>query len=96
MRRIQHVHGLKHITDMFPDLDHYQYDPKEVTCPAFISWAEKDDIAVESKRFYETCGSTVKKFVQYKEKDGSHEHCEAANRASFNQDAFDWLEELWG
>jgi Alpha/beta hydrolase family len=95
IRRSLHVHGLKNLTDMFPEMDQYKLDPKEVTCPVFVSWAEKDDIACESRDFYERGGSEVKKFVQYKEKDGSHEHCEAGNRSLFNQDALDWLEELW-
>jgi len=95
LRRVKHVHGLDKLTDMFAELDHFKLDPAQVTCPVFVSWAEKDDLAVEAREFYERCGATVKKFVQYREEDGSHEHCEAANRASFNQDAFDWLEELW-
>jgi alpha-beta hydrolase superfamily lysophospholipase len=95
LRRTQHVHGFKKIVDMFEELDKYELDPKLVTCPVFVSWAEKDAIASESKEFYEKCGSEKKKFVQYKEVNGSHEHCEAGNRSPFNQDAFDWLEELW-
>lgn len=80
---------------MFDEMDKFELDPAEVTCPVFISFAEKDVIASEAKEFYDKCGSQVKKFVQYKEEDGSHEHCEAGNRSSFNADWLDWLEELW-
>lgn len=95
LRRNLHVHGLKNAVDMFDEMDKFELDPAEVTCPVFISFAEKDVIASEAKEFYDKCGSQVKKFVQYKEEDGSHEHCEAGNRSSFNADWLDWLEELW-
>jgi alpha-beta hydrolase superfamily lysophospholipase len=95
MRRIKHVHGLASVTAMFEELDKFELDPVEVTCPIYISFAEHDDIAVDAEEFYRKCGSKIKKFVRYTEADGSDEHCEAANRASFNQDALDWLEELW-
>jgi alpha-beta hydrolase superfamily lysophospholipase len=95
IRRILHVHGLKDVTEMFPELDKFSLDPKQVTCPVFVSFAEGDAIATEAKEFYDRCGSEKKKFVQYKEKDGSHEHCEAGNRSSFNADWLDWLDELW-
>ena len=95
IRRMLHVHGIKQVTDMFTVLDGYRLNPKEVTCPVFVAFAEADHIAGEAKLFYETCGAEKKKFVQYKEETGSHEHCEAGNRSSFNADWLDWLEELW-
>lgn len=95
IRRIQHVHGLNNLSDIFEELDKFELDPAQVTCPVFVSFAEKDEIAMEAKEFFEKCGSEKKKFVQYTESNGSAEHCEAANRSSFNADAFDWLEELW-
>lgn len=95
IRRIQHVHGLKNIADMFTELDRFELDPTQITCPIFISWAEKDEIAIESKELYEKVASEKKKFIQYTEVNGSAEHCEAGNRSSFNADAFDWLDELW-
>lgn len=95
MRRIKHVHGLANITDMFTELDKFELDPAEVTCPIYVSFAENDTIACEAEEFYKNCGSKVKKFVRYTEATGSDEHCEAANRSSFNQDSLDWLEELW-
>jgi|SRR5579862_1069230 len=95
LRRNMHVHGLKNLVDMFDEMDRFKLDPKLVTCPVFVAFAEKDFIASEAKKFYDTCGSEKKVFVQYREVDGSHEHCEAGNRSSFNGDWLDWLEELW-
>ena len=95
LRRILHVHGLKDINSMFPELDKFHYDPKDVTCPAFISFAEKDLLAQECEEFEKHIGSTEKKLVRYTEEEGAEEHCEAGGRALFNADAFDWLEELW-
>jgi pimeloyl-ACP methyl ester carboxylesterase len=95
LRRIQHVHGLQNMIDMFTELDKFELDPSQITCPIYISWAEKDELATESKELYERVSSEKKKFVHYKETDGSAEHCEAANRSSFNADALDWLDELW-
>jgi pimeloyl-ACP methyl ester carboxylesterase len=95
IRRIKHVHGLENLNDIFEELDKFQLDPAEVKCPTFVAWAEKDEIAIEAKEFYERCGAEKKKLVRYTEVDGSAEHCEAGNRSSFNGDALDWLEELW-
>ena len=95
LRRIQHVHGLKNVIYIFPELDKFEPDPTQITCPIYISWAEKDELAIESKELYERVASENKKFVHYKEADGSAEHCEIANRSSFNADALDWLDELW-
>jgi pimeloyl-ACP methyl ester carboxylesterase len=95
IRRIQHIHGFKTIGDMFTELDKFELDPSLITCPIFVSWAEKDELAIESKELYEKVKSEKKKFVHYTEENGSAEHCEAANRSSFNADALDWLDELW-
>ena len=40
-------------------------------------------------------GQRLRSLYSIRQKDESHEHCEAANRSTFNQDALDWLEELW-
>jgi pimeloyl-ACP methyl ester carboxylesterase len=95
LRRIKHVHGIENITDMFAELDKFELDPALITCPAFVSYAEADDLASESQEFYDRLGSEKKKFVRYYAENGSGEHCEGGNRASFNQDALDWLDELW-
>jgi alpha-beta hydrolase superfamily lysophospholipase len=94
-RRNLRVHGLKELDEMFPEWDKYCYDPKDVTCPIFISFAEKDAIAADSKDLYEQVSSSEKKFVMYTEANGSHEHCESGNRASFNADCLDWLDDIF-
>lgn len=94
-RRNLHVHGVKGIDDMFPEWDRFTLDPKAVTCPIYISFAEGDAIASESKALYEQVSSSEKKFVVYTEASGSHEHCEIGNRAAFNGDALDWLDDIF-
>jgi len=83
------------MVDMFPEWDKYCYDPKGVTCPIFISFAEKDATAVDSTALYEQVSSSEKKLVVYTEATGSHEHCESGNRATFNADCLDWLDGLF-
>jgi len=95
IRRILHVHGLKDVNDMFTELDKFHLDPQEVTCPAFIAFAEKDLIAQECAEFEKRIGSKEKKLVRYTEHEGAEEHCEAGCRALFNENAFDWLEEIF-
>jgi alpha-beta hydrolase superfamily lysophospholipase len=96
LRRIQHVHGLEQIDEhLFEELDKYVLDPTQVTCPTFVSFADKDEIAIEAKEFFEKCGAEKKVVVEYKEEFGSGEHCECGNRSSMNADCFNWLEELW-
>jgi len=94
-RRTLHVHGIKEMADMFPEWDKYCYDPNSVTCPIFISFAEEDAIAVDSKALYEQVSSSEKEFVVYTEATGSHEHCESGNRAAFNADCLDWLDGIF-
>ena len=80
---------------MFPEWDKFTLDPKAVTCPIYISFAERDALASESKALYEQVSSEKKKFVVFTEATGSHEHCESGNRAAFNSDALDWLDDIF-
>jgi len=68
-----------------------------VTCPTFVSFAEDDDIASEAEEFYSKVSTPEgqKKFVRFEAKHGAGEHCEVGSRAAFNQEALDWLDELW-
>lgn len=95
LRRGKHVHGLSDYVSIFAELDKFVLDPAEVTCPTFVAYAEKDDLAVEAQDFYDKVGTKTKKFVRFLEAEGSGEHCECGNRAGLNQQAFDWLDELW-
>ena len=96
LRRNLMVHGLADPLEYFRMAPQYSLKgiEHEIRCPTFVCNTDADDLAVDAPKLFEALTCPNKKYVEFKGADGAGDHCEAAARTAFHQQAFDWLDEV--
>lgn len=97
MQRGLCVRGVETLGEYLLDLARYRVSDvvQQICCPTLVASAEGDPASAGADRLYEalTC---PKRRVHFTAADGTRGHCEGGNRSRFNQQAFDWLDEILG
>jgi len=89
------AHGLTTPLDYLQELRRWTVDVESIACPAFVSCGEGDFAEVSSDAFFARLPNPDKRFVRYRDADGSGGHCEGMGPTRCYADLFGWLGELW-
>jgi pimeloyl-ACP methyl ester carboxylesterase len=89
------VHGVSTLFDYFAELARYELSSvaAEIACPALVTLAEDDPIAIGAPKLHAGIGAQRKTLISFSAAEGTGGHCEFEGRRRFHQRCFDWLDE---
>jgi pimeloyl-ACP methyl ester carboxylesterase len=91
------VNGVSTMYEYAVDFSRYEISPyiANLACPAFITQAEDDPVAVLAPKLYEAI-PTPKVLAFFTNEEGAGMHCEALARTLYHQRLYAWLNETLG